>query len=1025
VSEPIGSASIQLEIETQKLKQSADQAEAVVGAGLQKAERTARDQMAKVQRAIDGLNATKVTAAMGTLSTAVEKMGGVAALSGQQLVALRSKIDSLAAAGAKVPKNLIPALDSKTVGVLQSLGSGGGLTGVLAAIGPAGIAAAAGVGILTGAFTAAVSAVSALAAKAEGWTNTATATGLGVVQVQQLQAYLEDAGFSAEDLQTAMQKLQKEIAGGGDNLAKFGIVIEDIKGMAPEEQLREVARQITNIEDPTNRAAAAMAAFGRSGAEHLAAIAGIASGAYKEIGSLTEAQVKRLAEVDNELDKAGRYWTNWKNEALVALLEVGKSIVNFRGSASMLGSPEAPAAGPMGKLPTSADLLDKSPLFTGNEWADIKKKAEPYEKLQKELQAAAEKSVQERASREEIISKALDSETKYMRDQTNAAEDLAALEKKRIEDLGNEIIAARRSKVDAAAAFGAYQDALEQIEIENATVEKGTESWTDSLGDVANAFQMLGDIAGGVLGGIFNAFGNAAAAGQRMASVIGKNPDGSSRTWSQMNTSSKIGVAAGAVDVLGGAFATGKQKGIGAGMLSGAASGAMAGAAVGALFGGVGAVPGAVIGGVVGAVAGLIGGLKHKDPVKDAMKALGKSMGHGVSEEFAKQVMADAEKWGISLADAGKLAEAKATAEQGSANLGILRSGVGTAKEGAEALMAVMGELTPAAQTAGAALVGAVQGAMAANGLGWLATGALKENKSFQATQGAVGATSQLISGMRTAGGIDTGLLGAAGGMAEALKQQAVAAALATGSTQEEANKIGIATVAPILTEQLNASLASGKELDANTKALIAEAKKNGIDIVADPILQQLQVQRDTLAVLQGMAGLPVGGPAPEPGGGTTPDGRSPFHAASGLGPAIMPDVGGGLGPLIQTHAGEAALIIPRNRSNRRWFIHAAGGLSRDGGEDGGGGRGGHGGGGGTGSGAGAAAPTPEAFAAAVAQTAAAQRPVVVQPVIKFDATSTVENAEQFGRQMDKRTRRLWDDSDFVAAARRALALPP
>ena len=44
---------------------------------------------------------------------------------------------------------------------------------------------------------------------------------------------------------------------------------------------------------------------------------------------------------------------------------------------------------------------------------------------------------------------------------------------------------------------------------------------------------------------------------------------------------------------------------------------------------------------------------------------------------------------------------------------------------------------------------------------------------------------------------------------------------------------------APLTTlrEQLNAAMASGQELDENTKALIEEARKNGIEIIADPMV--------------------------------------------------------------------------------------------------------------------------------------------------------------------------------------------
>src|SRR3990172_9495334 len=96
----------------------------------------------------------------------------------------------------------------------KSLTSGGGISGALAAIGPAGIAAAAGIGAISLVGGTAISAIKDLASQAEQWTNLAKSTGLGAAQVQQLTSFLQDAGIPAEALKMAMKELQKEIAGG-------------------------------------------------------------------------------------------------------------------------------------------------------------------------------------------------------------------------------------------------------------------------------------------------------------------------------------------------------------------------------------------------------------------------------------------------------------------------------------------------------------------------------------------------------------------------------------------------------------------------------------------------------------------------------------------------------------------------------------------------------------------------------------------------------------------------------------------
>jgi hypothetical protein len=52
----------------------------------------------------------------------------------------------------------------------------------------------------------------------------------------------------------------------------------------------------------------------------------------------------------------------------------------------------------------------------------------------------------------------------------------------------------------------------------------------------------------------------------------------------------------------------------------------------------------------------------------------------------------------------------------------------------------------------------------------------------------------------------------------------------------------------------------------------------------------------------------------------------NPIPAARGFGPVIAPNLGGGLGPLIQTHAGEGVLVVPRKRMTAGGFIGAASG---------------------------------------------------------------------------------------------------
>jgi hypothetical protein len=64
-----------------------------------------------------------------------------------------------------------------------------------------------------------------------------------------------------------------------------------------------------------------------------------------------------------------------------------------------------------------------------------------------------------------------------------------------------------------------------------------------------------------------------------------------------------------------------------------------------------------------------------------------------------------------------------------------------------------------------------------------------------------------------------------------------------------------------------------------------------------------------------------------------------PVYAAGGFGPGVMPNMGGGLGPMIQTHAGEGALVVPRSQMSGSGggFIGALEGMASGGGASSGG----------------------------------------------------------------------------------------
>lgn len=1020
----IGNPKIVVGIDGGQIQKDANTVAAGIGAALTQAERAAAKSMKAVQGQVDKLNAVGPTKSIATLSQAIEKMGGTSTLSSNQLARLTAQVNALAAAGAKVPKNLAgltgggstlgaglkAGLQSATGGMSQ----GGALGAGLAAMGPAGLAAAAGLGAVTVAATAAFVAIKGLAAQAEQWSNQAAATGLGVVQVQQLDAYMEDAGFQAGDLEKAMKKMATEITTGGDSLAKFGIDVRELKGLAPEEQLRELARQVTSIVDPTERAAAATEAFGKGGAKALAALAGIAQGAYKDMSTLSEAQIKQMQDLDNELDAAARGWTNWKNQALIALFDTGKAVQAFLGRGFLQNLTDFAKGGTVGLavgIANSATAVAPGnagqssgvdPGIAGMESEQARKKkiidlawekgaearakkalaeAEAYERELERIAAEEKKAAEEANKRWEAELNAVDKVNEAVakrlsgasvaifgtskdaaRDASLAFDDfntvmertgktidnMSGAELARLEEQLSKLEPLTRADADANKEVA---DALDEVRQRLGVVNEEYDDFTQlsiqadeaskKLGETLDkSAKKWGDIAS-ALGAVAGAFGNLASSSNGAIAALGKMGGSLAQTgqglseWKKaqatggLTTGQKIQAGAAAVGAVESIVQQGKTERTAFG---GYNQGAQKGMAAGSAYGPYGAAAGAFIGGLIG----LFAGSKFRDEVKKIGKILGK-MGKDVTDEEVKAIEELGKKTHLGIEDAARLFKKLKDDADAVSKRETMRAGVSNAVQSANDLVSSIGDASPdAAKSAALLFMDAWQAEMKARGPAAAAAAlgpALDElekqlkdkglDTSFLAGlehQRALGSNAQyagassvatseagIINGLRDAGLVDQGLMGHAAQATTDVYNQAVAAATAAGDAPAEATKDGLRAVSELLEAQLNASIASGEKLDAGTQGLIDLARANGIDILADPAIESLAVEKEQLSVLRSLAGItastPTGDDTSVPGDRS----RNPlFHAASGLQGFTAAS-----SPLIQTHPGEYVAVLP------------------------------------------------------------------------------------------------------------------
>lgn len=158
-------------------------------------------------------------------------------------------------------------------GISQGLSSIG--TSVAGLVNPftVGIAALAGFGV------AAVGVARGLADledRVEKLGNTADKLGVSFEFIQTLEEAGRRSGVGIETISTAFGKLQKVLAGADEEskaateaLAKLGVSFSDLEQLSPEEQIRLIGDKLQGIEDPAKRTAAAMAIFGKSGADLL------------------------------------------------------------------------------------------------------------------------------------------------------------------------------------------------------------------------------------------------------------------------------------------------------------------------------------------------------------------------------------------------------------------------------------------------------------------------------------------------------------------------------------------------------------------------------------------------------------------------------------------------------------------------------------------------------------------------------------------------------------------------------------
>jgi hypothetical protein len=139
---------------------------------------------------------------------------------------------------------------------------------------------------------------------------------------------LQHAGFLADvqsgELSRALTYMQKNLGMNSAEIRRFGLDIDHLRRLDATEMFIQIAEAINRMPDAAAKTAAAMAVFGRSGADLLELIgqgrAGI-EGAMKEASwAPSEADIEKIEKADKALKKFAAEWKLLRSELVTEVL---------------------------------------------------------------------------------------------------------------------------------------------------------------------------------------------------------------------------------------------------------------------------------------------------------------------------------------------------------------------------------------------------------------------------------------------------------------------------------------------------------------------------------------------------------------------------------------------------------------------------------------------------------------------------------------------------------------------------------
>jgi hypothetical protein len=199
----------------------------------------------------------------------------------------------------------------------------------------------AAIGLLQSVTSAISGAVSGFVALGGHLADVAAKTAISTQALQKLAFAGSLVGVSEEEITGAAVKMEKALANGDAVFGKLGLSIQKLRAMKPDEAFAAIAAQIMKIKDPAGQAAAAMEAFGKSGATLLPLMKSDIAAATAEAERLgivlSDKDVAAADALGDEATKLSAAWEGVKNQFAASIVQNPAILAGLQSLVAAMG----------------------------------------------------------------------------------------------------------------------------------------------------------------------------------------------------------------------------------------------------------------------------------------------------------------------------------------------------------------------------------------------------------------------------------------------------------------------------------------------------------------------------------------------------------------------------------------------------------------------------------------------------------------------------------------------------------------